>query len=95
MNAKPKVQIVLVLVKGLSKADVERRIQVQAVSLRGNPRKRGKLESEAGEGYASKEGVKGGWGTAVEKWGAHVCGDTREAVKSTLQRGESVYFCAS
>lgn len=49
------------------------------------------LESEVGKGYASKEGVKGGGGTAVGNWGAHVCGDAREAVKNTLQRGESVY----
>lgn len=48
-------------------------------------------ESEAGKGYASKEGVKGGGGTAVGNWGAHICGDAREAVKNTLQRGESVY----
>lgn len=39
MNTKQKVQIVFVLVKDLSKADAERRIQVQAVSLRGDPRK--------------------------------------------------------
>ena len=49
------------------------------------------LESEAGKGCASKEGAKGGGGTAVGTWGAHVCGDAREAVKNTLQRGESVY----
>lgn len=77
MTAKPKVQIVLVLVKGLSKADVERRIQVQAVSLRGNPRKRGKLESEAGKGYASKEGVKGGWGL-LWRTGVHMSVGTHE-----------------
>lgn len=95
MNTKQKVQIVFVLVKGLSKADAERRLQVQAVSLRGDPRKCGKLESGAGKGYASTEGVKGGRGTAVENRGAHVCGDAHEAVKNTLQRGESVYCCAS
>ena len=49
------------------------------------------LESEAGKGCASKEGVKGGGGTAVGNWVAHVCGDAQEAVKNMLQRSESVY----
>ena len=55
--------------------DSEKRASGKVVYLRGDPRKCAKLESGAGKGYDSKEGVKGGRGTAVENWGAHVCGD--------------------
>ena len=55
MSEKKKIQLVFILVWGFSKADAERRIQMQVVYLGGDPRKHGEdVESKKGKGIWQK-----------------------------------------